>query len=113
VTNGQLAAETLAVPQRGVLGASKGDFVGQDGKPLTVWESYFGAIWALQNKDAKTFQFDAASLANFETIVNMYARLVAGLTGLPSHYLGFTTENPASADAIRSSEARLVKRCRT
>jgi hypothetical protein len=110
VTNAQLAAETLAVPQRGVLGASKGDFVGQDGKPLTVWESYFGAIWALQNKDAKTFQFDAASLANFETIVNMYARLVAGLTGLPSHYLGFTTENPASADAIRSSEARLVKR---
>jgi hypothetical protein len=42
--------------------------------------------------------------------VNHYARLVSALTGLPPHYLGFSTDNPASADAIRSSEARLVKR---
>ncbi|MBQ1163366.1 phage capsid protein, partial [Streptomyces sp. A73] len=28
----------------------------------------------------------------------------------PPHYLGYTTDNPASADAIRSSEAQLVKR---
>ncbi|MBQ1164473.1 hypothetical protein KBZ21_41550, partial [Streptomyces sp. A73] len=27
--------------------------------------------------------------------------------GLPPHYLGYTTDNPASADAIRSSEAQL------
>jgi hypothetical protein len=111
LTNAQVAAEALAVPQRGVLGASKGDFVNADGSPLTVWEAYFGAVWALENPNAKTFQFDAAQLSNFETIVNVYARQVASLTGLPPHYLGFTTDNPASADAIRSAESRLVKRC--
>jgi hypothetical protein len=111
LTNAQVAAEALAVPQRGVLGASKGDFVDADGTPLTVWEAYFGAVWALENPNAKTFQFDAAQLSNFETIVNVYARQIAGLSGLPPHYLGFTTDNPASADAIRSAESRLVKRC--
>lgn len=111
LTNLQVASETHAVPQRGVLGASKGDFVDKDGKPLTVWETYFGAVWALANKDAKTFQFSASDLRNFHDTVNHYAKLVAGLTGLPPHYLGFSTENPASADAIRSAESRLVKRC--
>jgi hypothetical protein len=30
--------------------------------------------------------------------------------GLPPHMLGYTSDNPASADAIRSSEAMLVKK---
>ena len=50
------------------------------------------------------------SLSNFHDTVNHYARLVAAITGLPPHFLGFSSENPASADAIRSSESRLVKR---
>ena len=29
---------------------------------------------------------------------------------MPAHYLGFQTDNPASADAIRAGESRLVKR---
>jgi hypothetical protein len=111
LTNLQVAQETHAVPQRGVLGATKGDFVDADGNQLPAWEAYFGAVWALGNENAKTFQFDPSDLRNFETVHNMYARTVASLTGLPPHYLGFTTDNPASADAIRSSEARLVKRC--
>jgi hypothetical protein len=111
MTNLQVAQETHAVPQRGVLGATKGDFVDSDGNQLPAWQAYFGAVWALANENAKTFQFDPSDLKNFETVMNMYARQVASLTGLPPHYLGFTTDNPASADAIRSSEARLVKRC--
>lgn len=111
MTNLQVAQETHAVPQRGVLGATKGDFVDADGNQLAAWQAYFGAVWALGNENAKTFQFDPSDLKNFETVMNLYARQVASLTGLPPHYLGFTTDNPASADAIRSSEARLVKRC--
>lgn len=111
MTNLQVAQETHAVPQRGVLGATKGDFVDAEGNQLPAWQAYFGAVWALANENAKTFQFDPSDLKNFETVMNMYARQVAALTGLPPHYLGFTTDNPASADAIRSSEARLVKRC--
>jgi hypothetical protein len=110
LTNLQIAGETHSVPQKYVLGMSKGDFVDSAGEPIPAWESYFSAIWANQNNDAKVGQFTASSLSNFHDTVNHYARLVGALSGLPPHFLGFSSENPASADAIRSSESRLVKR---
>lgn len=111
LTNLQLAGETHAVPQKYVLGASKGDFVdASTGEPTTAWESYMSAFLALANSDAKVGQLQGSSLSNFHDTVNHYARLVAAITGLPPHFLGFSSENPASADAIRSSESRLVKR---
>jgi hypothetical protein len=36
--------------------------------------------------------------------------MISTETGIPSSYLGFVTENPPSADAIRQEEFRLVKR---
>ena len=110
LTNLQIAGETHSVPQKYVLGMSKGDFVDAAGNPIPAWESYFSAIWANANKDAKVGQFSATDLRNFHDTVNHYARLVSALSGLPPHFLGFTSDNPASADAIRSSESRLVKR---
>src|SRR5690554_265708 len=59
LTNLQLAVETHAVPQKWVLGVSKGDFVGRDGQPLPEWLAYYSAIWANQSKDAKVGQFAA------------------------------------------------------
>lgn len=111
LTNAQLATEVMAIPQRYVLGASKGDFVDKDGQVLTTWEAYFGAIWALKNGDAKVGQFTAADLSNFKTIVDHYASLVAGVTGLPMRYLGQMATNPPSAEGIRADESRLVKTC--
>ncbi|MEU4570843.1 phage portal protein [Micromonospora sp. NPDC023956] len=111
LTNAQIATEVLAVPQRYVLGATKGDFVDRDGNVLTTWESYFGAIWGMANKDAKVGQFSAADLTNFKTIVDHYASLVAGVTGLPMRYLGQSTTNPPSAEGIRADESRLIKTC--
>ena len=109
LTNAQVAQETHAVPARGVLGATKGDFVDQNGKPLPQWEAYFGSVWALANKDAKTFQFDSSDMANFERMHNLYARSASGVSGLPPNYFGLAADDAASADAIRSREARLVK----
>jgi hypothetical protein len=111
LTNAQLATEIMAIPQRWVLGASKGDFVDPDGQVLTTWEAYFGSIWALKNKDAKLGQFNAADLVNFKTIVDHYASLVAGVTGLPMRYLGQATTNPPSAEGIRADESRIIKTC--
>jgi hypothetical protein len=110
LTNLQIAAETHSVPQKWVLGMTKGDFVDSDGNPIPAWQSYFSAIWANQNKDATVGQFSASDLKNFHETVNHYATLVAGLTGLPMRYLGQNTANPPSADGIRADEARLVKR---
>lgn len=110
LTLAQLATETLSVPQRAVLGASENDFVGPDGKVLPKWEAYFGAVWALENAEAKLFQFSAADLTNFKAIVDHYASMVSSVTGLPLRYFGQNTANPPSADGIRADEARIVKR---
>lgn len=110
LTNLGGAQELIAVPQRYVLGATSEDFRNQDGTPKPAWEAYIGRIWALGNEEAKVGQFTAADLRNFTEVINQYSKLVSALTGLPPHYLGYSTENPTSADAIRSSESRLVKR---
>lgn len=109
LTNAQLLQETMVAPARGVLGATKGDFVDQDGQPLSAWQTYFGAVWAMANKDAKTFQFDAADMKNIETILNVYARQASSVGSLPVEYYGLNTENPPSADGQRAGETRLIK----
>ncbi|PPK63514.1 phage portal protein [Actinokineospora auranticolor] len=110
MTNLQGAQELLAVPQRYVLGATRADFVNEAGEPIPAWEAYIGRILALGNEDAKVGSFAAADLRNFVEVINAYARLVSALAGLPPHFLGLSTDNPPSADAIRSAETRLVKR---
>lgn len=108
LTNAQVATEVLATPQRYVLGAAPKDFVDKDGQPLTAWETYFGAVWALQNGNAKVGQFSAADLSNFEKIVNHYAALASGLSGLPTRYYGLYTTNPPSEGSIVADEVRLI-----
>ena len=109
LTNAQVAQETLAVPQRGVIGASQGDFVDKQGKPLPIWSSYFSSVWGIQNPNAKTFQFSSADMGNFQTMLETYARQASSVSGLPPNYFGLAADDAASADAIRSREAKLVK----
>jgi hypothetical protein len=108
LTGLQLAAETIIVPKRYVLGVSKGDFVDSEGKPLPAWEAYFGSLWANQNADAKVGQLPGADLKNFHETVNHYGQLVSSVTGLPLRYLGQNSVNPAAEGAIRADESRLV-----
>ncbi|MFF0823048.1 phage portal protein [Micromonospora haikouensis] len=109
LTNGQVATEALAVPQRHAAGMKPEDFRDKDGNPLPTWEAYFGAVWATQNPDAKFGSFSAADLANFDTIVSLYAKLVSGVSGLPMRYLGQATTNPPSAEGILADESRVIK----
>jgi hypothetical protein len=110
LTNAQVATEVAAIPHRWVAGMTKGDFVDPETEePLPVWETYFGAIAATANENAKFGQFSAADLANFTRIVDHYAQILAGMYGLPLRYFGQSTTNPPSADGIRADEARLVK----
>lgn len=57
-------------------------------------------------------QFASADLQNFKTGVDLILSKVAFITGLAPHMLGITTDNPASAEAIRSSESPLIRRVR-
>ena len=108
LTNMQVAAESVAIPKRWVVGMSKGDFVDGNGSPIPVWQSYMGAIWANGNKDAKVGQFDGASLDNFWGTVNHLANNASAVTGLPTRYFGQTSVNPAAEGAIRADETRLI-----
>lgn len=110
VTNLQGAQELVALPQRFVAGASEEDFQDEHGNPVPAWEAYIGRLQGLMNAEAKVFSLPGADLRNFTDVLRTYAQLAAGLTGLPAHYWGFTGDNPASADAIRSTESRLVKK---
>lgn len=113
LTNLQGAQELMAVPVRFVFGASQDDFVDkQTGRPLTTWEAYLGRMNALGDPDAKVQQLPAADLQNFTTTVQSYAKLVSSVSGIPLRFFGVSSDaNPASADAIRSDESRLVMRC--
>lgn len=55
-------------------------------------------------------QLAAADLSNFTGSIRMFVGFFAALAAMPPHEVGITTENPASAEAIRSSETLKVKR---
>jgi hypothetical protein len=111
-TDMMVAAEFVALPLRGIFGIGPDDLEDADGNKMTALQAIMGRLLTIPDDDgtARQFEFPSANLTNFHETINQLAKLVASLGALPPHFLGFTTDNPASADAIRSSEARLVKR---
>lgn len=113
-TDMMVSGEFHAMPRRWALGFDQDDFVDQQGNPLTPWQAVAGVLWASPKSPKEdgvaVGQFPEADLSNFHNTLNALARLTASLSGLPPHFLGYATENPASADGIRSSEGRHIKR---
>lgn len=106
----QATAEIMAIPQRLIFGVSPQD-LGVD--PTTgekLFDAYMAKIMAFEDPDAKAQQFSAAELRNFVDALDALDRKAAAYTGLPPQYLSYSSQNPASAEAIKSSEARLVKK---
>lgn len=109
ITNMLVASETHAVPDKWAIGVSRGDFVDEHGKPLPTWETYFSAIKATSNPDARFGQFSASDLKNFHDSVNNMLSWCAASLGLPLRYTGQQSVNPAAEGAIRADESRLIK----
>jgi hypothetical protein len=113
-TDMMVAAEFVALPLRGFWGLGPDDLADADGNAMTAIQAIMKRVLTIPlepgDNGGREFEFSAASLANFHESINQLAKLTASIAGLPPHYLGFTTDNPASADAIRSAESRLVKR---
>lgn len=57
-----------------------------------------------------TGQYESAPPTPYIEQLKMLAQLCAAQSGVPANYFGFHTEQPPSADAIRSLESRLIKR---
>lgn len=111
-TDMMVAAEFVALPLRAIFGVGPEDLEDVQGNKLTALQAMLGRLLTMPDPDgvAKPFEFQSANLSNFHATIDAIAKLVVSITGLPPHALGFTTDNPASADAIRSAEARWVKR---
>ncbi|MER6183005.1 phage portal protein [Streptomyces sp. NPDC001652] len=110
----EVAAEFFGAPQRYILGASESAFQDAEGNAKSAWETYIGRMLALERDEdgniPEVGQFSAHDPSGQTKIVDLYARIMSSQFGLPPHMLGYTTDNPASADAIRSTEAKLVKK---
>lgn len=109
VLNMQTAADLMAVPQRLLFGVEKEAIV-QNQSPEAQYKAYMAGILAFGDRDAKATQFSAAELSNYTGVLQELAKMAASYTGLPPQYLSFSSQTPASAEAIRSAESRLVKK---
>lgn len=110
----EVAAEFFGAPQRYILGASESAFQDAEGNTKSAWDTYIGRVLALERDEDGAVPtvgaFTAHDPSGQTKIIDLYARIMATQLGLPPHMLGYTSDNPASADAIRSSEGMLVKK---
>jgi hypothetical protein len=110
----EVQAEFFGAPQRYILGASESAFQDAEGNAKSAWDTYIGRVLALERDEdgqvPTVGAYAAHDPSGMTKIIDLYARIMATQLGLPPHMLGYTSDNPASADAIRSSEGMLVKK---
>ncbi|MGB3443880.1 MAG: phage portal protein [Actinophytocola sp.] len=119
-TNMMAAVEHHAVGRKWIVGATEGDFVDENGKQIPLWKVAMGDVWGIPHPkqeqrgestpETKVGQFAASDLRNFHESLKTLAQVAASKYGLPPLYMGYSSDNPASAEAIQFSLERLVLR---
>lgn len=108
--------EFYSAPQRWAVGTNEDMFTKADGTVVTGWEAVMGrminAPFDEDNPEAKPEfgQFPQSQPGPYLEQVRGLAQMFSAECAIPATYLGFATDQAASADAIRAMEARLVKR---
>lgn len=115
VKRAEISAEFYSIPQKYVLGTS------QEADPLEKWRATMSSLLEITKDDdgdkPTVGQFTQQSMSPHTEQLRMFASLFAGETGLTLDDLGFATENPSSAEAIKASHenlrlaARKAQRC--
>lgn len=114
-TDMMVAAEFHAIPLRAIFGIGPDDLVDAAGNRQSALQVIMGRLLTIAGDDAagevKPFEFQASPLTNFHSTLAQLARHAAGLVGVDPHMFGYTEgDNPASAEALKAREARLIKR---
>lgn len=113
-TDMMISGEFHAMPRRYALGFDEDDFTDKDGNELSTWQTVAGKIWSTvktRNQDgAEVGQFAEADLRNFHETLRALAVQVGAVSGLPMHTLGYSSDNPASAEGINAAAERHIKR---
>lgn len=106
--NMQTTSELMAHPQRILFGSSVDELGGPDANGLELYTSSYIAV---EDPQGKAIQLPAAELRNYTEGLTFLLKMAAAYTGLPPQYLSYSDDNPASAEAIKASESRLVRTC--
>ena len=114
-TDLMVAAEYSASPRRYVTGVMPDTHATQqqaDDLAMRIekaWERARSSKFLVAPSDRTQFgQFDVASLNNYQSAIQLLTAQIAAIAALPPSYMSLMNSNPTSADAIRSSEARLT-----
>lgn len=115
----EINREFYTTPQRWAMNADMSMFVESDEPTKSEmieagWKAAAGKMLAFPpneegEPEPKVGQFSPASPAPYTEQLRTYSQKLASATGLPVAYLGFSTENPPSGDAIRAWMERLTR----
>ena len=105
VKRSEIAAEFFSFPQKYAVGLS------EDAEGMDKWKATMSALLTIsKDEDGDTpqlGQFAQQSMVPHTEQLKMFAAMFAGESGLTMDDLGFSTENPSSADAIKASHENL------
>lgn len=105
VKRSEISAEFYSFPQKYVLGTDP------DAEPMEKWRAAMSSMLNFSKDDAGdkpvVGQFQQQSMSPHTDQLRMFASLFAGETGLTLDDLGFATENPSSAEAIKAAHENL------
>ena len=105
VKRSEISAEFFSYPQKWVTGMS------EDAERMDKWRATMSSLITFtkdEDVDTPTLgQFSQQSMQPHTEQLKMFASLFAGETGLTLDDLGFVTDNPSSAEAIKASHENL------
>ena len=100
-----ITAEFYSFPQKYVVGLS------QDAEPMDTWKATISSMLQFTKDESgdapKLGQFTTPSMSPFTEQLRTAAAGFAGETGLTLDDLGFVSDNPSSAEAIKASHESL------
>ena len=96
VKRSEIAAEFYSFPQKYATGLS------QDAEVMDSWKATMSAMLSFTRDD----EGNSPTLGQFQQL-KAFASMFAGETGLTMDDLGFNTQNPSSAEAIKASHETL------
>lgn len=101
----EISAEYYSFPQKYVLGLS------EDAEQMDKWQASMSSFLSFtkdeDGESPKIGQFQQQSMTPYIEQMRMFAALFAGETGLTLDDLGFVSDNPSSAEAIKASHENL------
>ena len=105
VKRSEISAEFYSFPQKWVSGIS------QDAEVVDKWKAAMSAMMYFEKDDSNQHpvvgQFNQGSMQPHIDQFRMFAAQFAGETGLTMDDLGFPTDNPSSAEAIKAAHENL------